>query len=157
MKNKKEYFFIIFIFFLVGFFLISQSFKNKIPQIPENIKYVNIAGQNIKVDLALTGSEQEQGLSGREGLKDNEGMLFVFAKPGEYSFWMKDMKFPIDIIWLSEGLKVIYIKDNALPELYPETYRPVSNDGDAKYVLEVNSGFSKKNNLKIGDSVLFTY
>ena len=123
----------------------------------DNIKYVKIAGQNIKVDLALTQSEQTQGLSGRLNLNENEGMLFVFTNLGKYPFWMKDMNFPIDIIWLGENMRVVYIKKNASPELYPEPYGPGENDGDAKYVLELVSGFSDKNSLKVGDSVSFGY
>jgi hypothetical protein len=120
----------------------------------ENIKYVKIAGQDIKVDLALTSAEQEQGLSGRLNLNDNEGMLFIFPRSGNYPFWMKDMNFPIDMIWIGENLQVVYIKKDARPELYPETYGP---ERDAKYVLEVVSGFSDKNSLKEGERVEFTY
>jgi uncharacterized membrane protein (UPF0127 family) len=150
MKNYLAGFFSLIIIFLLGYhFWTAVNF--------DNVKYVKIAGQNIKVELALTPREQEQGLSSRQGLAENTGMLFVFTNPGKYSFWMKDMNFPIDIIWLSEDLKVVYIKNNASPELYPETYGPGENDGNAKYVLEVMSGFSDKNNLKVGDSALFTY
>ena len=55
----------------------------------------------IYLDLAATNEEKRRGLSGRNGLEENEGMLFVFEEPGFYSFWMKDMLFPIDIIWIS--------------------------------------------------------
>src|SRR3989338_3180334 len=91
-----------FIFLVLFFGLIFIYGK---PSSPSDIKYVKIVGQNIKVDLALTMLEQAQGLSGREVLGENEGMLFVFDTPGKYSFWMKDMKFAIDIIWFtpSEG------------------------------------------------------
>jgi uncharacterized protein len=156
MKNKNFVisFFIIIIFFLVGFLLINQP--TKILK-TEDIKSINIAGQNIKVDLALTEAEQAQGLSGRPSLAEDEGMLFVFANPGKYLFWMKDMNFPIDMIWLSSDLKVVYIEKNATPESYPETFGPGPNDGEAKYVLEVVSGFSDKNNLKVGDGMEFTY
>src|SRR3989344_3587537 len=104
----------------------------------DNTPYVKIAGEKIHVMLALTPIEQQQGLSGRDGLKDDEGMLFVFANSGEHLFWMKDMKFPIDIIWLNDNREVIYIKKNARPELYPETYGPASPsqggpDTDAQY------------------------
>ena len=154
MKKKKFIlsYFVVIIFFLVGFFLINSSSYHS-----GEINSVKIAGQNIKVDLALTSAEQTQGLSGRLNLNENEGMLFVFTNPGKYPFWMKDMNFPIDIIWLGKNMQVVYIKKNASPKLYPETYGPGENDGDAKYVLEVMSGFSDKNNLKVGDSVLFTY
>ncbi len=161
--KKIFYFFIVIIFFLVGFSLIHTTplplhfTRGGAGERSGNIQYVNIAGQNLKVDLALTEAEQEQGLSGRQSLNENEGMLFVFDTPGKYAFWMKDMNFPLDIIWIGENMQVVYIKKNALPELYPETYGPGLNDGDAKYVLEVTAGFSDKNNLKVGDNVTFTY
>lgn len=119
-----------------------------------NIKYVKLGGQIVRVDLALTDSERAQGLSGRLGLAENEGMLFIFAYPGRYNFWMKDMNFPIDIIWISKDKKIIYIKKDARPELYPEMYGP---EDEAKYILEVVSGFSEKNNLQVGGGVEFTY
>ena len=64
------------------------------------------------------------------------------------------MNFPIDIIWIGEDMKVVYIKKNAQPISYPESYSPTI---DAKYVLEVVANFSDKNNLKEGDSVEFFY
>ena len=117
-----------------------------------NIQYVKIAGKTLKVDLATTAKAQEQGLSGRKSLKENEGMLFVFDHMDKYSFWMKDMNFPLDIIWIADDFHVVYIKKNALPESYPETFTPSQ---DAKYILEVNASFSEKNNLKVGDGVEF--
>ena len=148
MKNKiigKSIF--VVIVFLIGYhFWTAVNF--------DNIKYVKLAGQNIKVDLVLTPIERERGLSGRLGLDDNEGMLFIFSRSDKYNFWMKDMNFPLDIIWISGDMKVIYIKKNARPELYPETYGPEEN---AKYVLEVVSGFSDRNNLRVGDEIKFTY
>lgn len=147
----------VFIFFVLLFYFPNNS---------KTINSVQIAGQNIKAILALTEGEQIKGLSGRDKLEDDEGMLFVFDQIGKHNFWMKDMNFPIDIIWLGpvrphdnlgtggEDLKVVYIKENAHPKTYPETFGP---NVDTKYVLEVMAGFSNKNNLKIGDSVLFKY
>jgi uncharacterized membrane protein (UPF0127 family) len=188
MKKFLAGFFALIIFFLVVFFLIYKYKSNPSLALPlsgeglgevsppdkgdlgglNSIKYVQIVGQNIKVSLALTPAEQEQGLSARQDLAENEGMLFVFTNPGKYPFWMKDMNFSIDIIWLSEDLKVVYIKKDARPESYPETYGPGENvptpkgagiptvNVGTKYVLEVMSGFSDKNNLKVGDGVLFS-
>jgi uncharacterized membrane protein (UPF0127 family) len=136
------------VIFLILLFNISQ--KHNLT----DIKQVKIAGQSIKVDLALTPGEQEQGLSGRSALKEDEGMLFVFQRSGRYPFWMKDMNFAIDIIWLSEDMKIVYIKKDARPEAYPDTY---SSSEDAQYVLEVPSLFGDKNNLQIGDRVMFLY
>ncbi|MCC7160759.1 DUF192 domain-containing protein [Candidatus Nomurabacteria bacterium] len=143
---------IILVAALVLFFLLFYFPNNS-----KTIKSVRIAGQNIKVELAVTAEEKQKGLSGRNNLKEDKGMLFVFENLDNYSFWMKDMNFPIDMIWIGEDLKVIYIKKNALPESYPESFGPEISDKNVKYVLEVVSGFSDKNNLKIGDSVLFTY
>ncbi len=146
IKNLTPFIAVI-VFLIIGLFLIKQPVKNFAP---ENIKFVNIAGQNIQVDLALTPEIQAQGLSGRKSLEKNSGMLFIFNYPDKYAFWMKDMNFAIDIVWISEDMKVVYIKENALPSSYPETYEP---EKPAKYILEVVSGFSQKNNLKIGDDV----
>ncbi len=146
--NKKSFFGIV----LVIIFLI---FLFNVP--PRQIKgetYVKIAGQVVRVDLAETPAQQEQGLSGRSGLKENEGMLFVFDKAGKYAFWMKDMKFSIDMIWMDKDFKVVYIKKDALPESFPESYGPAE---DSQYVLEVSADFSDKNNLKVGDSVEFSH
>jgi len=151
-KNTICIIFVLIVVFLAGFLLIHQPSKNLAP---ENIKYVKIAGQSVKVDLALTVAEQMKGLSGRTDLKENEGMLFIFPQSGNYPFWMKDMNFPIDMIWVGEDLKVIYIKKDARPESYPETYGPDVSRENAKYVLEVVSGFADKNNLKVGDRVEF--
>jgi len=156
MKKFKKYFpfivVIIFVALVVGFLSQNNNFSQKIGG--QDIKFTKIAGQTLKIELALTLKEQEQGLSGRKTLAPDEGMLFVFSKPSVNYFWMKDMNFPIDMIWLDENLKVIYLKKEAQPESYPETFGP---GVDNSYVLEVSAGFSEKNNLKEGDSIEFLY
>lgn len=130
-----------FVFLLAILFILSFNKK---------IEAVNLAGQNIKVELATTIEEQHIGLSDRENLREDAGMLFVFSKAEQHHFWMKDMKFAIDIIWIDEDLNVVYIKENATPQDFPNTYGP---DVACKYVLEVNAGFVEKYNLKVGDKV----
>lgn len=149
IKNTLGSFLIVILFFafiVFTHFWIVADFNN--------IKYAKLAGQTIKVELAITKEAQDQGLSARTVLAENEGMLFVFSKPEKYYFWMQKMNFPLDIVWIGEDMKVIYIKKDARPESYPETY---SSESEAKYVLEIISGFSEKNNLKIGDRVEFKY
>lgn len=107
----------------------------------------------IGVELAKTPKEQTRGLSGKAILPENQGMLFLYDKPGLYSFWMKDMRFPIDIIWIDEGYKVIDITKNIPPESFPNNFRPSS---PAQYALEVNAGFADRNNISIGDLVDFS-
>ena len=153
MKFKKYVSFIVVILFLgvIAFFLSNQNiFLQKTTG--NDVKFVKTAGVLVKVDLALTAKEQEQGLSGRKNLEKDAVMLFIFAKPSKNFFWMKDMNFPIDIIWIDQNFLVVYVQKNALPSSYPNSFGP---GVDNSYVLEVSAGFSDKNNLKIGDSVKF--
>lgn len=138
-----------------GFFVFCVLFLGiwAYTQAPGDINYVEIAGVKLKTDVVSSLEEKEKGLSGRNELKEDESMLFVFDSAGRHSFWMKDMNFPIDIIWIGEDLRVVYIKKNALPTSYPEIFTP---NKDTKYVLEAVSSFSKKNNLKEGDEVEFS-
>ncbi len=71
---------------------------------------VKIKDLIIHVDLAITPDQQAKGLSIKNTLNDNEGMLFLFNVPGEYSFWMKDMKFPLDIIWINSNHEIVHIE-----------------------------------------------
>jgi len=111
-----------------------------------------IGATTIDLEVADTIPEKIKGLSGRESLPVNTGLLFVFDKPEFHQFWMKDMLFSIDIIWISADYKVVDITKNASPETFPEFFTPREK---AQYVLEVNAGFSDKKNIKIGDSVIF--
>jgi uncharacterized membrane protein (UPF0127 family) len=87
--------------------------------------YVIIAGVRLSVEVADTPAERGRGLSGREMLPENSGMLFVFDTPGRYGFWMYGMKFPLDIIWIDESLRVVYFVENAQPCVnICETYEP---------------------------------
>lgn len=127
--------------------------KQKI--VVENSKTVKIRDREITVEIADTNSERQTGLSGKTSLGENDGMLFVFDKQNIMpSFWMKDMNFAIDIIWINDG-KIEQIDKDAKPE-------PGKSDKDLKiytpekpidYVLEVNSGFSEKHSFKVGDKV----
>lgn len=112
---------------------------------------VKIAGQKIKVELAKTPKAQTKGLSGRKELAENQGLLFLFPVSQKRGFWMKDMNFPIDIIWLNNG-EVVDFAPNLPPavEITPPVYYPRA---PVNAVLEVAAGFSQKNGLKIGDKL----
>lgn len=140
---------IIVIAFFIFFPKIENNFlKNRV----NNINYVKIANQIIKVELAISQEDQIQGLSRRISLKDDEGMLFIFQKSGLNYFWMKEMNFPIDIIWINENFQVIFIQEDVQPESFPEIFGP---DEKSKYVLEIIAGFVRKNNLSVGDPIEF--
>lgn len=115
-------------------------------------KSVKLNGQSITVDVVDTPAEREQGLSGRESLAKNQGMLFVFSEPSQYCLWMKDMNFAIDMVWFDESKQVIHIQENATPESYPESFCPSQ---DAKYILEVPSGSVKNWGVNKGNQAAF--
>src|SRR5919107_4775309 len=105
---------------------------------------VQIKGLNINVSLAETPEQQTKGLSIKNTLGENEGMLFVFDTPKKNSFWMKDMKFPIDIIWISSNHTIIHIEKSLSPcisFLFCPSYSPEEN---SQFVLEVNSNYTTK-------------
>lgn len=109
---------------------------------------VQIGKAKMAVDIADTPALRERGLSGRPELEEGTGMLFVFEKPAFYGFWMKDMQFPIDIIWINEEKKVIGVSEGLEPGSYPEIYYPREM---ILYALEVPAGFVSENNIKEGD------
>ena len=112
------------------------------------------AGVVLNVDLATTPSEQQQGLSGRDSMLPDHGMLFVFQQPGQWGFWMIEMKFPLDIIWFDANRHVIFIEQDlapCTPNLCP-VFTPTAN---ALYVLEVNAGFVRTHAVKLGDTFNF--
>jgi hypothetical protein len=112
---------------------------------------VSFGDTKVKVEIATTPDDMAKGLSNRKSLGENDGMLFVFSEPGTPAFWMKDMEFSLDIIWIQNDT-VVDIASN-LPPLagdYVSTYAPRV---PANYVLEVNAGFTAKHRIKIGDKV----
>jgi uncharacterized protein len=118
---------------------------------------VQISFSNIKIvtEIAQTAEKRELGLSYRTTLDKNAGMLFVFENPNIPFFWMKDMNFPLDIIWIKDN-KVIDIDKNVpIPkENTPLNQLPkYSPSGMVNYALEVNAGFADKNKIKVGDEV----
>jgi len=112
-----------------------------------------IDGFILNFDLALTDKQKHDGLSIKSSMQENEGMLFIFDEPTRQSFWMKGMKFPIDIIWLDENLSIVHIEKSLDP---CETWNPCpayKPTAEALYVLETISGFSEEHDLKIGKRI----
>lgn len=115
-------------------------------------KQVKINGQSVSVEVVDTPAERERGLSGRESLGRNRGMLFVFSDSSQYCLWMKDMKFPIDMVWLDDKKQVVHIEENAQPDSYPESFCP---DKDTRYVIELNAGTADELAVIRGSTVIF--
>lgn len=116
--------------------------------------YVEIAGQRVHFVLADSPDEQMMGLSGYSALEQNQGMLFVFDEPHFPSFWMKDMKFDIDIIWIN-GDTVMDITHDAehlggTDSSHAVTYTPRM---PVNLVLEVSAGWAREHGLEPGQTV----
>lgn len=100
------------------------------------------------VQVADTEAERQQGLSGVDELKPDGGLLMKFDGDGIWGIWMKDMKIPIDIVWMDKDKKVVYVVKNASPELSTNTtFTPKSS---ARYVLELPAGSVDKAGIKAG-------
>jgi uncharacterized membrane protein (UPF0127 family) len=106
----------------------------------------------VSVDVVDTPALRMRGLSGRPSLEPEEGMLFLFETPSVQSFWMKDMRFPIDIVWIRDGRVVGISPDLPVPKsprALPQYPSPVPCD----VVLEVRAGAAKLWGLSLGNSV----
>ena len=115
-----------------------------------NFINIKINETNYKVELAKTTSQKIKGLSKREKLCSNCGMLFVFGFETKLPFWMKDTMIPLDMIWLDKNGKVVDIKNVTETNNSQKIYQ---NETPALYVLELNINDSQKLNLKIGDII----
>ena len=115
---------------------------------------IKVGGHSLSIYTAKTNNQWRQGLSGMKTLDENTGMLFLFDSPGFFEMWMKDMNFPIDIIWIDSDFEVQEFRTNISPDTYPQTFRPKSI---ASYALEVNAGWVQAHDIKIGDKIEFQF
>lgn len=116
----------------------------------------NLAGVDFVLDLAKTPQEYRQGLSGRKNLEQNQGMLFIYPEKQHLTFWMKDMNFNIDLVWLNDGKIVGVIENMPKPEKnvalkdLPLYASPVL----VNQVLELPAGTIERLKLEIGQQLL---
>lgn len=115
--------------------LATSSVRLKLPK-----GFLNLA-------ISTTTPEQEQGLSGRGRLSEDEGMLFVFPEDSSYAFWMKDMLFSLDMVWIDASSTVIGVTSDLSPASYPATFAPPA---PVRYVIEVDAGAAAKLGLTVG-------
>ena len=154
-QNKLLSAAILVIFFFVGMYGY-RCFFEKVCNNEVIDKYVRhdmmlaMPHGTMTVEVADTKSSRELGLSGRKEMKEDEGMLFVFDVPGRYGFWMKDMAFPLDIIWINQNGTVVEVERDAKPESYPKTYM---NASPASYVLELTAGVAEQQGVFIGSKI----
>jgi uncharacterized protein len=145
VKNIKPsiVFISISIILLIAYFYL--SFKNT-----QSLKsQIVINNKTISVEIANTEKKREKGLSMHQPLSNDEGMLFVFDNPGNYGFWMKDMLFDLDFIWIFNN-KIVEITSDVSHNDQRRVYQPKMQ---VNSVLEVESGFVKRNQIKVGEQI----
>lgn len=145
-RNKRNNFFAVIFLIMVLSFIVLKIFEWRYHR-----GSVKIGEQKFSVQVLRKPWELEQGLSGKASLPKEKGYLFVFTRADKYDFWMKGMRFPIDIIWINDG-KIVYMKERAPVPItnFLETY---ISDEPAQYVLEINAGLAEKYGFKVGDRV----
>jgi len=129
---------------------VSPGASSDVSRSDQNARTIRVADRDISAVVVDTPESREKGLSGNPGLKSDEGMLFVFPEDDFHSFWMKDMRFSIDIVWLSADGVVVDIAENVSPSTYPRSF---VSELPARYVLELPAGFVKTHGLKESDIV----
>ncbi len=152
MSAKTKRFLLIFfpLLIIAGIVVFNSFERNQTPEKRDHQHVtVEINGKIIKSEVSKTPQQITKGLSGRKSLPRNTGMIFYLGERRIATFWMKDMLFPIDIIWIDDG-EVVYIIESAQPpnENNIPSFTP---DKPATRVLEVNAGFVKVNKVKKGD------
>jgi uncharacterized protein len=127
--------------------------------VPSSIDYkridIKVNGISLTADIAETSEQKSKGLGGRDALADDAGMIFPFNKESDYSFWMKGMKFSIDIIWIDSDKRVVHIEhdlDPCEPNSFCPSYSPKE---DSLYVLETVAGFADRYNVTKGTQIQF--
>ena len=140
MNDKQRmlvFFGVLFIIFSV--FIINEFRSTAMNDPLQDKNFVVISEKIIFVEVAITPEERQRGLMERESLQEDNGMLFVFSEEDTYSFWMKNMKISLDIIWINADGNVVYFVEDVPPCVQSpcQTYSP---NADALYVLEVNPG-----------------
>jgi hypothetical protein len=111
---------------------------------------MSIGSVEVNASVAKTWPQRITGLSDTPYLPEEVVKLFIFDSSAFHSIWMKDMNYAIDIIWVNEDSEIVYIKNDATPESYPESF---VSDKPAKYVIETAAGFAAKNEIRVGDTV----
>ena len=133
------------------------SINASIPVENENLmtydeEIIKINENTFSVLIADTPTKHALGLSGRKELSSGHGMFFVFEKSGNHPFWMKDMNFAIDILWINEHNEIIHILERVAPETYPAAF---TSSEEALCVLELQMGTIAETDINLGDKIIY--
>lgn len=113
---------------------------------------LQVSGRSFSLQIARSEQERELGLGNRISLPANQGMLFIFPQAQPECFWMKDMHFSIDMIWVNADKQIVYIQHNVSPNTYPHSFCPAQ---PAKYVIELDAGTTDNTGMRVGQTLDF--
>ncbi len=159
MKHKILAFVLIFAAVLAAGFVIAKKSASQ-PLSPEvsdarsqdSLDRVvgRLGGETFDIMVARTDVEQERGLGGLDGLAPNEAMIFPYERSDFYGFWMKGMKFPIDIVWLDESFRIVHVEGSVGADTYPKIYSP---SVPARSVIEFSAGTIDRLGVSVGNFI----
>lgn len=136
---------------IVYFLYMQPPTPSSPPQVAEVPEFpVRIGNVPIRVEVADTEVSRNKGLDGRNTLGATNGMLFVFDKSDYHKIWMKDMRIPIDVIWIDEHFTVIDLTRELRPDTYPKTFEP---SAPARFAIETNARYAESFGIAVGDKV----
>lgn len=105
-------------------------------------------GKTYRLEIVSSEAARERGLSGRTALAADKGMFFAFPSDGAQCMWMKDMAFPIDMVWLDAAKRVVHVEPAVAPETYPKEFCSAK---PARYVIELYNGEAKRAGVTTGN------
>ncbi len=117
------------------------------------IKRLCIKDTCLAIEVVTSGQARQKGLMFRNELKPGKGMLFIFEDEAFHNFWMKNMSFPLDFIWVNKEKVIVDLTTNVKP--CGSSCPNFTSREKSLYVLEVNSGFVEKHKIKIGEKLVF--
>lgn len=159
MHYQRLIFSLVLLFSIIGIFYYIADYNNVQERtVKETISLspvLSVGDKIVQLEIADTDEKRELGLSYRESLCATCGMLFVFDALGSYGFWMKDMRFDLDIVYIDNDKRVIAIFPNVSRNSYvaenPRESLFVGREYQARYVLEINAGYARELGLQVGD------
>lgn len=137
---------------LSGLLLLRSRYISTAPVVSDNTynRTLTTGAATIHIAVANTEQSRQQGLSDTTSLPPDSGMLFVFDTPAQPGFWMKDMNYALDFVWLDNNMDIVAITPDVAATTYPQIFYPPQ---PIQYVLEVNADFSTIHHLSVGQKL----
>jgi uncharacterized membrane protein (UPF0127 family) len=150
--KKAARFWLPFLVLIVAAAVVSWPQQSICGQYYRRDKQLFVNNQFLQTEVATSPEQQTKGLAGRSCIRPDQAMLFVFDKPGYYPFWMRGMRFPIDIVWLAPNKQVVDVIEDLQPSTYPKTF---TNSKPAQYIVELPAGTSRRLSIVSGTTINF--